>query len=162
MSNKIPRLSFQSTFLIPVSNELEAEYFVAHGRYNWFTQLFYDRDLGEDFQLLLEADFLYRINRGSRNERNFLRTPLSGFLSCFPNANSTIFVFGQHSNRYEVAENAVDRQFGVSQWFTQAGLRFKYQITSSLGLEMSYRNFIFSRNDEAEYNVNFGLSYIHR
>lgn len=162
VSENIPRLSVQSTFLFPVSNQLESESFVAHDRYTWFTQLFYDRNIGEDFQLFLEADFLYRINRNSMNERNFFRTPVSAFMSYFPTTNSTIFVFGQHSNRYEVVENAVDRQFGLSQWFTQVGLGVKYQITSSLGLEMSYGNFIFSRNDGAGYNVNFGLRYIHR
>lgn len=162
ISKKIPRLSIQSTLLIPVSNKLENENFIAHDRYTWFTQLFYDRNIGEDFQFFLEADFLYRINRNSKNKRNFFRTPVSAFLSYFPNTNSTIFIFGQHSNRYELVENSVDQQFGLSQWFTQVGVGGKYQITKSLGLELSYGNFIMSRNEGAGYSVNFGLRYIRR
>ena len=61
-----------------------------------------------------------------------------------------------------MVENAFDRQFGLSQWFTQAGLGVKYQITTSIGLELSYGNFLLSRNDGAGYNVNFGIRYIHR
>ena len=168
VSKKIPRLSVQSTFLIPTSSKLQEEAFIAHDRYTWFTQLFYDRNLGKNFQIFLEADFLYRIKNKrtienkNTNSRNFFRTPISSFLSYFPNSKSTVFVFVQHSNRYEVIENDFDKQFGLSQWFTQVGIGGKYQLTKSLGIEASYSNFVRSRMDGAGYSVNFGLRYIHR
>jgi len=159
---KIPRLSLQSTFLFPISKELEKTQFIDHDRYTWWNQLFYDQSLSNDFQLFLEADFLYRINRNSIVGRNFFRLPLSAFLSYFPNEKSTIFTFVQYSPRFERVSNDVDSQFGLSQWFTQMGGGVKYQILDNLGLELSYGNFIASRLDGAGYNLNFGIRYIHR
>ena len=166
----VPRLSVQSTFLIPVAKDQEASVdedendakFIFHDRYTWFTQLFYDQSIGEDFQVFLEADMLYRINRNSTNDKNFFRVPLSGFLSYFPNSKSTLFVFSQYSPRFETVANEVDSQFGLSQWFTQVGFGAKYQLTSKIGIELSYADFALSKNDGAGNNINFGLRYIYR
>lgn len=162
LSKSIPRLSVQSSFLFPTSNKLEENQFIAHDRYTWFTQFFYDRSLGDNWQVFLEVDYLYRMNRNSRNDRNFFRTPVSGFLSYFPSSKATVFGFAQYSPRFEVVENSVEEQFGLSQWFTQIGVGGKYQLTSKLELELSYSDFILSRVDGAGYNLNFGLRYIHR
>lgn len=167
VSKKIPRLSVQSTLLIPTSSKLQETFFIAHDRVTWFTQLFYDRNLGKNFQVFLEADFLFRnnqVDRGNDEDKinSFFRTPVSAFLSYFPTSKSTIYVFGQHSNRYEVIENGMQEQFGLSQWYTQVGAGGKYQLTQSLGIEVSYSNFVLSRADGAGYNVNLGLRYIHR
>lgn len=158
----IPRLSLQSTFLFPTSNKLESDRFIAHDRYTWFTQLFFDKSYGEHWQIFLELDYLYRIDRNSVNPRNFARIPFSGFLSYFPNSKATIYAFSQYSPRFEVVENSVEQQFGLSQWFTQAGIGGKYQITKALEVELSYAEFILSRLDGAGYNLNFGLRYIYR
>lgn len=158
----IPRLSVQSTFLFPTSDKLEEDRFIAHDRYTWFTQFFYDRSFGEHWQVFLELDYLYRIDRNSTNERNFFRVPFSGFLSYFPSSKATIFAFSQYSPRFETVENSVEEQFGLSQWFTQIGLGAKYQLTRKLELELSYSDFALSRLDGAGYNLNFGLRYIHR
>lgn len=161
--SSIPRLSVQTTFLIPVAKDLESPKFINHDRYTWFTQIFYDQSLGDQFQLFLETDFLYRIRKNDENgRRNFFRVPLSAFLSYFPDSKSTIFVFSQYSPRYETLSNSVDQQFGLSQWFTQVGVGAKYQLSSRLGAEVSYGNFALSRNDGAGYNVNFGLRYIYK
>lgn len=169
VSPSIPRLSIQSTFLFPTSSKLEDPSFINHDRYTWFTQVFFDQDLGQKFQVFLETDFLYRINRNSFNERNFFRTPLSGFLSYFPSSNTTIFVFAQYSPRFETVENETDKQFGLSQWFTQLGGGVKFQLSSKLGLEFSASDFIAGRGGPrpadlagAGYVVNFGLRYIYR
>jgi len=168
----IPRLSVQSTFIIPIAKNQQtagpnSSFFIAHDRYSWFTQFFYDKSIGESFQLFLEADVLYRIKKKGAenrnfNKKNFVRTPLSGFLSYFPSSKSTIYVFSQYSPRFETVFNSVDSQFGLSQWFTQIGIGTKYQLTNKIGLELSYANFALSRNDGAGYNLNLGIKYIYR
>jgi hypothetical protein len=159
----IPRLSVQSSFLIPVSKNLETGKFIAHDRYTWFTQFFYDQSIGDKWQVFLELDYLYRIKKEKNGgDRNFFRLPVSGFLSYFPNSKSTIFLFTQYSTRFETVENSTTKKFGLSKWFTQLGLGYKYQLTKKIEFEVSYSEFILSRLDGAGYGLNVGLRYIYR
>lgn len=157
----IPNFSVQSSFLFPIASNLESPSFTAHDRYTWFTQFFYDKKLNSSWRLFLEVDALYRLKRND-SQVNFVRFPLSAFLSYFPSSKTTIFAFGQYAPRFEKASNAVDEQFGLTNWFTQVGIGAKYQLTSKMGLELSYGNFIQSRNDGAGYSLNFGIRYIKR
>jgi len=159
---KIPRLSIQSTFLFPIASDQEDPFFIFHDRYSWFTQVFFDQNIGDKFQLFTEADLLYRFNRNSTFNGNFFRVPLSAFLSYFPTSNSTIYVFTQYSPRYQNVELQDGSEFGLHSWFTQLGVGAKYQLTSKLGLELSYADFAWSKNDGAGYAMNFGIRYIHR
>ncbi len=151
--------SVQSTFLFPVASDLELPQFTGHDRYTWFTQFFYDMKLNNQWRLFLEADFLYRIKR-NENQVNFFRLPVSGFLSYFPTPRTTIFTFAQYSPRFQTVSNEVDERFGLSNWFTQVGAGVRYQVWSRLGVEVSYGNFILSRQDGAGYSLNLGLRYI--
>lgn len=159
---RVPRLSLQTAFLLPISDKLENPQFVDHDRYTWVTQLLYDRKLSSYFQLFTQLDFMYRINRNSNPERNFLRTPMSAFINYFPNQNTTIFMFTQYAPRFENVGMEENSQFGLSQWFTQIGGGIKYQLIEQLSLELSYGNVILSRVDGNGYLMNFGLRYIHR
>lgn len=158
----IPRLSLQTSFLFPMSNLLEKQQFIDHDRYTWLTQFLYDRKLSSDFQLFSQIDFMYRINRNSFPERNFLRVPISIFINYFPNQNMTLFMFSQYAPRFENVQMSSSEEFGLSQWFTQLGGGVKYQLIQQLGLELSYGNVIASRVDGNGYLINFGLRYIHR
>ncbi|MEM6360479.1 MAG: hypothetical protein AAGA64_09955 [Bacteroidota bacterium] len=159
--NNISGFSIQSTFLFPVADDLEEPSFTGHDRYTWFTQFFYDMKLSSQWRLFLETDFLYRIDREG-DRANFFRVPLSAFLSYFPrDQKTTIFAFGQYSPRYETLSNEVDEQFGLNSWFTQLGVGAKYQLTTKLGLELSYANFIASRQDGGGYALNLGFRYIY-
>ncbi|MCZ4410222.1 DUF547 domain-containing protein [Cryomorphaceae bacterium 1068] len=165
----VPRLSIQSALWIPVSDQLEEERFIAHDRYTWFTQVFFDKNLGDDFQIFLEADLLYRFENSELHNYDFFRTPVSVFLSYFPTSNSTIYVFSQYSPRFETTmeiddsvEMEIVEEFGMTSWFAQFGIGGKYQITDALGIELSYSNFALSRSEGAGHTLNFGLRYIHR
>lgn len=168
--NNIGNFSVQSSFLFPIASELETRdgFFTAHDRYTWFTQFFYDQRLNNKWRLFLEADFLYRIKRRD-DQFNFFRTPLSAFISYFPSSKVTIFGFGQYSPRFETFNNSdqfsesdpnFDETFGLSQYFSQLGVGLKYQWSKRLGLEVSYSNFIDSKNDGAGYSLNLGFRYI--
>ena len=50
--------------------------------------------------------------------------------------------------------------FGQLRWFTQIGIGAKYQLTQSVGVEVSYGNFLNSRNDGAGQVVNLGIRII--
>ena len=156
---KVPRLSFQSTFLIPVSSDLESPLFVAHDRYTWNNQLFFDQNLGSDFQVFLEAGFLYRIARNSQQD-NFFRTPLTAIISYFPIPRGTLFILGQYAPRFGTLRLQEQSDFGKIGYFTQLGLGAKYQLTPSLQIEGSYTNFVDSKRDGAGSTFNLGLRFI--
>lgn len=156
----IKGFSVQSTFLFPVARDLETPQFTGHDRYTWFTQFFYDLELSSSWRVFLEADVLYRFKR-NQDQVNFFRLPVSGFLSYFPTPRTTIFTFAQYSPRFQTISNEVDEKFGLSNWFTQVGAGLRYQVKPKLGLELSYGNFISSRQDGAGYTLNLGIRYIH-
>jgi hypothetical protein len=158
----VPRMSVQSALWIPVSNSLESEGFVAHDRYTWFTQIFFDKSLGANFQVFFESSLLYQFKNTSAQQYDFFRVPLSAFLSYFPTSKSTIFVFSQYSPRFEKINTTGREEFGLTQSFAQIGIGGKYQITNDLGIEVSYSNFAFSMSEGAGHTVNFGLRYIYR
>ncbi len=159
----VPRLSFQSTLWIPISKEMEQPNFAAHDRYTWWTQIFFDRQIAQNFQVFLEAGALVRFKRYEA-QRNFFRTPFSAFFSYFPSPKATVFAFAQHSPAYGrvYSGNTPISDFGRIRWFTQAGLGAKYQATPKLGLELSYGHFLASRSDGAGGSLNIGLRYIRR
>jgi len=158
--SSLSNFSIQTTFYFPIAEDQESPAFTAHDRYTSFTQFFYDQKINNHWRIFLEFDALYRIKR-NESQVNFLRLPVSAFLSYFPNSKTTIFAFGQYSPRFEQQSNSIDEVYGLSSWFTQLGLGMKYQVTQKLGLEVSYGDFIMSRNDGAGSTINFGLRYIY-
>lgn len=158
----LSNFSVQSSFLFPVAQDQETPRFTSHDRYTSFTQFFYDHKINNEFRLFLEADLLYRIKRNSE-QVNFLRTPVSAFLSYFPSSRVTLFGFAQYSPRFERVSNEVDETYGLSEDFFQLGGGLKYQWSRRLGIELSYGNFIASKGINgagAGYSLNLGFRYI--
>ena len=158
----VSNFSVQSSFLFPAAKNLESPRFTAHNRYTSFTQFFYDKKLSNKVRVFLEVDLTYRIKRNP-NQVNFLRTPISAFLSYFPNPRTTLFVLVQYSPRFETVSNEVDETYGLSEFFTQLGGGVKYQWSKKVGVELSYGNFVSSRGINgagAGYALNLGFRYI--
>lgn len=155
----LPSFSVQSSFLFPTAEGLESPFFTAHDRYSWITQVFYDHRISSKWRAFFSLDFLARF-KTSDVQRTFLRLPASVFLSYFPSSKYSIFTSLQYSPRFESVSNSIDEQFGLNQWFTTFGFGGKYQATRKLSFELSYSNFVLSRNDGAGYSVNFGLRII--
>ncbi len=155
------KLSVKSAFWFPGGKNLENVdgRFVAHDRYTWFTQVFFDQKLSDQWRLFLEADLIYRFKRRD-DQINFFRTPVTGILSFFPNERTSLFALYQYSPRFQQVSNGFDEAFGLSQWFQQAGFGVKYQLTDKLGIETSYSNFFASRNDGGGTTLNLGFRWI--
>lgn len=159
----IPRLSITSSLQLPLSKDLELiddqgnSRFLAHNRVNWFTQVFFDQYFG-DFQLFTEFDLLFRFKtkRTSFNQPAFFRTPLTVFLSYFPNSRSTLNLNAQYSPAWGKSNG----QFSYLNDFVQLGAGAKYQLTPDINLEIIYTNFISSRNQGAGQTFNLGIVFI--
>lgn len=159
---KLSNLSVRSAFWFPGASNLENRNgsFVAHDRYTSFTQVFYDMELNTSWRLFLEADLIYRFARRDDQE-DFFRTPVTGIVSYFlPGGKASLFALYQYSPRFERVSNGFDDQFGLAQWFQQAGLGFKYQLNSKLEMELSYSNFFASRNDGGGQTFNLGFRWL--
>ena len=151
----------RSAFWFPGGSSLESRdgFFVAHDRYTSFNQVFFDTALSDRWRLFTEVDFLYRFAKEDGQE-DFFRTPITGILSYFPTPNISLYGLYQYSPRYETVSNGFDEQFGLSQWFMQAGAGIKYQISPSTEIELSYTNFFASRNDGGGETFNLGFRWI--
>jgi uncharacterized protein DUF547 len=158
---KISNLSVRSAFLFPGAKNLESRdgRFIAHDRYTWNTQLFFDQKLTNRWRLFLEAGLIYRFAKNP-DQVDFFRTPLTGIVSFFPSQKISLFVLYQYSPRFQVVSNGFDEVFGLSQWFQQAGLGLKYQLGKGLEVEASYTNFFASRNDGGGSTFNLGFRWI--
>lgn len=171
----IKKLSFfsaQSSILIPVAQNLETRQpFLALNRYLFRNQLFYDFRLTDNFRLFYEFDINYYMRRNKVNHfflPNFVDLPSSLFITYFPNGKLSLFLSSQLSGRYgrtSLKETDANGKFGLLQSYFQMGGGAKYQLTSELGFELSYGNFISGKGFEgfevgAGEVVNFGLRFI--
>lgn len=158
---KLNNLSIRSAFWFPGGSSLENRNgaFVAHDRYTWVNQVFYDQKINEQWRLFLEADFIYRFARND-SQVDFFRTPVTGILSYFPSSKVSLFALYQYSPRFERVSNGFDERFGLAQWYQQAGAGIKVQLTDNLGIEASTTNFFASRNDGGGTTLNLGFRYI--
>lgn len=164
----LPNLSIQSTFLFPLSKDLESRQpdaddpslFLAFDRYLWLSQFFYDQSLGSKWQLFLQTAFWYSLVRNSFVENNFLDTQFNGFLSYFPSSRWTIYGMLEYFPRHYDFDTQMAQPFNI--YFAQAGLGIKYQlIPNFLELEGLYSNFFMgSRGNGAGQTFNFGLRII--
>ena len=166
--------SIQSTFLIPLADDLEGqnerEVFVALNRYTFRNQFLADFKLTEKFRLFYEFAANYLIRRNKEEvffQPNFIDLPSTLFVNYFPSEKWNLFVMGQYAPRLGRTALSDDptSQFGLLQWLTQLGAGLKYQVTDKVGFELSYGNFVASQGIQgieagAGQVVNFAVRFI--
>jgi len=139
----ISNFSLQTSFFIPVFEDVPGAPYLDVRSYVWETKFYYDKSFaGDKFQFFGEVDFGYNFGEKSVdadpateniNERfanNSLTLPISAFLSYFPSSKTTVFVSGQQSFRIDLGND-------FEQNYTQFGVGGKYQLTNKLNLEAS-------------------------
>lgn len=150
---KIPKLSIQSAFWIPVAKNLEGTPWLDWQRYTSWTQLFFDRPIGDSYQLFSEIDLLFRIpeiGSGLEIKETQFSTPTSLFFSYFPNYKSTLYAQFQF----------VPILTAFPSYFAQTGFGGKYQLFPQLQIEASYTNFFAGNSQGAGATFNLGLRFI--
>ncbi|PHS07393.1 MAG: hypothetical protein COA88_08650 [Kordia sp.] len=140
----VSNFSLQTSFHIPVFEDVPGAPYLDKRSYVWETKFFYDKSFAADkFQFFGEVDFGYNFgekssdadpvkeNTGERFANNSLTLPLSAFLSYFPSSKTTVFVSGQQSFLIDLGND-------FEQNYTQLGVGGKYQLTNTLNLEASF------------------------
>jgi len=127
--------SLQSTFIFSFVDDQEGSSTKPYIDWNgpiWYTQFFYDRDLGSSFSLFTEIDFWAEDIGFNENENlNRFSTPATLILSYFPVKNLTIYGLSSYSPYFQQPYD----------YFYQYGLGTKYQFTQAFELELLYTNF---------------------
>lgn len=149
----VPKFSMQSTFWIPVSQDMEGTPWLDWQRYTSWTQFFYDKTFGTKYQLFTELAAWVRLPEIGSDlglNKTVVETPISTFFSYFPTGKSTIYTQLQY---WPVLSD-------FPAYFAQAGLGGKYQLFKKLQVEASYTNFFAGQRQGAGATFNFGLRYI--
>ena len=150
------RMSLQSSFLIPTAKDPEGRApgrpYLASENFLWWSQLTYQAELGQRFQLYAQVDPYWNINRKEGN--GFLALPASAFLTYLPHHKFSLF--GNTQFWPQLGSG------GFSAWWLQVGGGAKYALTHRLTLELAYGRFVAGRNSAGPADAyNFGIRYIH-
>jgi len=158
---KVPKLSVQSSFLVPVAKDQEGLEnggpFLANDSYLWITQVFYDYAITRRLQLFAQISpwYQYRIapNSDGRSRHN-LSTPVTGFLTWFASDRLSFSILQEYWPTWGDS--------GVSSWFRQEGLGTKFQlIPGLLEVEATKTWFTAGRNTGAGQTFNLGIRILH-
>jgi hypothetical protein len=147
--NKLPNFSVQSALWIPLADNLEGS---EGGRFTdwdsptWFTQVFNDFPIGNNFSLFTEVDFSLE----DIGDVNRFSTPVTGILSYFPTPKATLYGLASYSPYWQE-----DYDF-----FYQLGAGAKYQFTPKFEVELlatAFDNGFLQSVDGSAGTVNLGI-----
>lgn len=163
--NRWSNISFQSTFLIPLANDLEGNAtpdgdhndspFLDFDRYLWINYLYYDGEISSKFTFFGQLSAWTSFVRSSSVENTFVETPISLFLTYFATDRLSFYMLE------EIWIKHLNGSF--SSYFNQIGLGSKYQVIPGLlETELLYTNFALgSPGEGAGETFNLGIRIIH-
>lgn len=151
---KLTNFSIQSAFWIPVGQDLEGngdQPYIDWSGASWNTQLFNDFPIGSNFSVFTEIDFLLEdIGSAGNGALNRFSTPATAILSYFPNPKTTLYALTNYSPYWG---NEFD-------YFVQAGLGAKYQLTPKFEIEAlvtDFSNKFLANNNGQAATFNIGV-----
>jgi len=153
--------SLQSTLSFPIGNNLEGFFdpddasnnqpFIEWDQPTFWTQFFYDQSIGTQFSFFAEIDFLWE----DIGDIDKITTPTTVILSYFPHKKVTFYGLVGYSPQLRSDFDGFD-------YFHQAGLGTKLQVTRRFEIELLYTRFrtrfVNSRNGNAG-TYNLGLRF---
>ena len=147
--------SIQSALWIPIGSELEGNAerpYIDWNNATWWTQIFNDFTLGNNFSLFTEIDFLLEDIGQADDALNRISTPATVILSYFPNPATTIYYLNGFSPFWSPDLD----------YFYQAGIGAKYQFSRQFEVEALYTYFTNSflqENNGRASTINFGVRF---
>lgn len=151
---QLSNFSLQSTFSIPIGDDLqgnEQQPYIDWDGPTWNTQFFNDFTIGSSFSIFTELDFLLEdIGKKSEGDLNRFSTRATVILSYFPNSKTTLYALTNFSPYWQ----------SDFDYFAQAGIGAKYQVTPKLEFEALYTGFtnkFLSNNNGRASTFNIGV-----
>jgi hypothetical protein len=153
--NNLPNFSVQSALWIPLADDLEGgvdgSRFTDWNNATWFTQVFNDFPLGNNFSIFTEVDFsLEDIGNKDDGALNRFSTPVTGIFSYFPTPKATLYGLASYAPYWQ--ENY--------DYFYQLGGGAKYQFTPNFELELlvtAFQNDFLNTSNGNAGTVNLGI-----
>ena len=150
--SSIPSLSFQTSVLFPLAEDLEGRNndrpFLDYKGIQWWTQVFYDYSINEDWLLYFENDYFWRLDATAEN----FVTPLKAILQHYPTPRWVVYALGDFSPSWD--------GFKLSTYYGQAGVGAKYLILPFLEVESLFTIFPFGKNKGAGRTYNIGFRFL--
>jgi len=150
---KWENLSVQSSFLFSTATDPESldrdQPFLDSERHLSITQLLYDKNLSDKFQLFTQFSAWVSIDKNLENKNTGLALPLDVFISYLATDKFTFYL----QNQFWPSLGSD----GLSSYFIQEGLGVKYQLFSGFELEALYSNFIVGKKSGAGQTFNVGV-----
>ncbi len=158
--NSLERFSLTSTLLIPAAKDMQGggdptQPFLAYDNTIWVNQLYYDQQLGQDWQVFFElSGWMYFKKSKVEESDNFFRLPAKAIVSYFPSRRVTIYALTELMTQLG-QDNFVDS------YYLQMGPGVKYQLVpGKLEIEGLYTNFLAGKSQGAGSTFNIGLRII--
>ena len=147
------KFSVQSSLLINVIKDPESinldQPFLDNNRHQWVTKFYYDKMIGEKFQIFSQVSTWVSIDKELGMEDMGVAVPLDLFVSYFATNKLTVYV--QNQIWPSVGEK------GLNSYFIQEGLGVKYQLFSGVEIEGLFTGFVYGENTGAGQTYNLGL-----
>jgi len=158
--NSLERFSLTSTLLIPAAKNMQGggdptQPFLAYDNTIWVNQLYYDQQLGKDWQVFFElSGWMYFKKSKVEESDNFFRLPAKAIFSYFPSRRVTIYALTELMTQLG-QDNFVDS------YYLQMGPGLKYQLVpGKLEIEGLYTIFLAGKSQGAGSTFNIGLRII--
>lgn len=156
-TKKLKNLSVQSSFFIPVAKDQQGAedgsgLWLSHDGFQWWTQMYYDQKISDDFRAFFEVDAFIGIDRKFKKGNNNVLTPVKGFLSYFPTNKITLYGLTEFGPSWGGGK--------ITGYYTQLGVGGKYQIIKNLEFELLYSKFPTGKNTGAGSTYNVGLRFL--
>lgn len=151
--NNLPNFSIQSALWIPLADNLEGSEggrFTDWDKATWFTQIFNDFPIGNNFSFFTELDVVLEDIGGEDDDFNRFSTPVTGIFSYFPTPKATLYGLASYSPFWQ--ENF--------DYFYQLGAGAKYQFTPNFEIELlatAFDNQFLNSVDGNAGTVNLGI-----
>jgi len=158
--NSLERFSITSTLLITAAKDMQGggdpnQPFLAFDNTIWVNQLFYDQNLGQDWQVFFElSGWMYFKKSKVEESDNFFRLPAKAIISYFPTRRITLYALTELMTQLGQASF-------VDSYYLQMGPGIKYQLVpGKLEVEGLYTDFLAGKSQGAGSTFNLGLRII--
>jgi len=151
--NNLPNFSIQSALWIPLADNLEGgdgARFTDWNNATWFTQVFNDFPIGNNFSFFAELDIVLEDIGGEEDDFNRFSTPVTGIFSYFPTPKATLYGLASYSPFWQEDYD----------YFYQLGAGAKYQFTPKFEVELlatAFDNGFLNSVDGNAGTVNLGI-----
>jgi hypothetical protein len=148
LSDKLPNITAQSSFVLPIGKDLEGgegQPFLDYDDLQWWNQVYYQKQMNEKWLFFGETGVLFRYDLADENKVHEWVFPVKALFQYSPNPKFTAYTLT------EIAPSTNQN------YYTQLGAGAKYQLSNKLLVETLGTVFPIGKNKGAGQTLNLGF-----